>query len=95
LNITEAKKTFGERCVICGEEYSEMHHAYGRQHNKRLGNANEILGLTLFPLCARCHKRAHKTEMRNAVAMQSSVRGNTMIHNAAIRQIEYAKDRVR
>jgi hypothetical protein len=41
-------------CYVCGQRYQELHHWPKRQHK-----LPEILYLTLWPVCAECHKEEH------------------------------------
>jgi hypothetical protein len=58
-------------CVVCGDTDIEMHHypSIGKMGKRRL---SEILFVTIFPLCQKCHTEfhiqgEHKHELKSCI----------------------------
>lgn len=58
----EIHRSVGGVCVHCKVEKSaEIHHAHYRDRNGAIAG-KEKPGIDLFPLCQKCHGKAHNTE---------------------------------
>lgn len=69
LAIRLAHEVYEGGCIDCGGHGVEMHELYGRQMRKTLGAAVCILGVTLAPLCATCHRKWEKISLERQLEM--------------------------
>ena len=67
-------------CVMCGETFTEIHHSPKR--HKR-GAAPEVLYITLWPVCKKCHSRDPVIDIGLSLQIESGeMWGNAMEHIA-------------
>lgn len=76
-------------CAICGKHGIQLHEIAGRQYRKYLGALDCILGLTLIPVCPKCH-----IEIENKTMIeQISIAQNKIPYKITQLQIEAIKAR--
>lgn len=56
LSMKIAHEVYSGGCIDCGAHGVEMHEVLGRVMRHTLGAVPCILGVTLAPLCQKCHK---------------------------------------
>jgi hypothetical protein len=60
LALKIAHEVYSGGCIDCGAPGVEMHEIIGRCMRPLLGSTVAILGVTLAPLCQKCHREWEK-----------------------------------